>query len=67
MSETHVLVHPDPSQLTEAVATRLLARLAELQSQRGRASLILAGGGVVIDSLTAVRGSSARDAVDWGT
>ncbi|HEX3732873.1 MAG TPA: 6-phosphogluconolactonase [Mycobacteriales bacterium] len=66
MSETHVLVHPDPPQLAEAVAARLLARLAELQSQRGRASLILAGGGVVIDSLAAVRESSARDAVDWG-
>ncbi len=65
MSGTHVVVHPDGQLLAEAAAARLLARLADVQAARGVASLVLAGGGVVIQSLAAMKASPARDAVDW--
>ncbi|PZS07255.1 MAG: 6-phosphogluconolactonase [Acidimicrobiales bacterium] len=65
MSGTHVVVHPSGQLLAEAAAARLLARLADVQAARGVASLVLAGGGVVIQSLAAMKASPARDAVDW--
>jgi 6-phosphogluconolactonase len=47
------------------VAARLVTRLADAQALRGRASVVLTGGGVGIASLAAVRRSPARAAVDW--
>jgi 6-phosphogluconolactonase len=60
-----VVVHRDPTVLAEAVAARLLTRLVDAQAQRGRASVVLTGGGVGIASLEAVRRAPARAAVDW--
>jgi 6-phosphogluconolactonase len=61
---TIVVVH-DADVLAELAAARLLTRLVDAQALRGRAHLVLTGGGVGIATLEAVRRSSARHAVDW--
>lgn len=66
MSATTVVVSKDSDVLAAAVAARLVTRLADAQAVRGRASVVLTGGGVGIASLAAVRASAARAAVDWG-
>ena len=53
--------------LAESAAARLLTRLVDAQALRGRASVVLTGGGVGIAMLEAVRRSPARHAVDWRT
>ena len=60
-----VVVVRDAAVLAEAVAARLLTRLVDAQALRGRASVVLTGGGVGIAALEAVRRSPARSAVDW--
>ena len=60
-----VVVSKDAEVLAAAVAARLLTRLVDAQALRGRASVVLTGGGVGIASLAAVRASAARAAVDW--
>jgi 6-phosphogluconolactonase len=60
-----VVVSKDPDVLAAAVAARLLTRLVDAQALRGRASVVLTGGGIGIGSLRAVRESAARQAVDW--
>jgi 6-phosphogluconolactonase len=65
MSNRTVVVSKDPDVLAAAVAARLLTRLVDAQAVRGRASVVLTGGGVGIASLAAVRASAARAAVDW--
>ena len=65
MTPIEVVVSPDPDVLAHAVAARLLTGLADAQAARGRALLVVPGGGVGIASLAAVAASPARDAVDW--
>ncbi len=60
-----IVVVRDPDVLAEAVAARLLTRLVDCQAVRGRASVVLTGGGVGIAALAAVGRSPARAAVDW--
>ncbi|MDX6197852.1 MAG: 6-phosphogluconolactonase, partial [Actinomycetota bacterium] len=60
-----IVVSKDTDVLAAAVAARLLTRLVDAQALRGRASVVLTGGGVGIASLRAVRASAARAAVDW--
>jgi 6-phosphogluconolactonase len=60
-----IVVSKDADVLAAAVAARLLTRLVDAQALRGRASVVLTGGGVGIASLAAVRASAARAAVDW--
>ena len=60
-----IVVSKDADVLAAAVGARLLTRLVDAQALRGRASVVLTGGGVGIASLTAVRASAARAAVDW--
>ncbi|WP_007026602.1 6-phosphogluconolactonase, partial [Saccharomonospora iraqiensis] len=62
---TDVVVHPGPDVLAAACAARLVTALADAQSRRGGASLVLTGGGTGIAVLEQVRDSPARDAVDW--
>lgn len=64
-AEPTVLVHRDPDLLARAAAARLVTRLVDAQSARGRASLVLTGGGVGTATLSALVASPARDAVDW--
>jgi 6-phosphogluconolactonase len=65
MSETAVLVHPDPDLLAQAAAARLLVRLVDAQAARGSACVVLTGGRVAATLYRALRDGPARDAVDW--
>jgi 6-phosphogluconolactonase len=60
-----VVVVKDAPLLAELVAARLLTRLVDAQALRGRASVVLTGGGTGIAALEAVGRSAARQAVDW--
>ena len=60
-----IVVSKDADVLAAAVGARLLTRLVDAQALRGRASVVLTGGGVGIASLAAVRASAARATVDW--
>jgi 6-phosphogluconolactonase len=64
-SHRTIVVSKNAEVLAAAVAARLLTRLVDAQALRGRASVVLTGGGVGIASLAAVRASAARAAVDW--
>jgi 6-phosphogluconolactonase len=66
MANRTVVVSKDADVLAASVAARLVTRLVDAQALRGRASVVLTGGGVGIASLAAVRTSPARAAVDWG-
>ncbi|GAA2392970.1 6-phosphogluconolactonase [Catellatospora methionotrophica] len=65
MTQRIVEVHPDPAALAEAVAVRLLARLRDVQAERGHAGAVLTGGRVAGAVYRAVVADPARDAVDW--
>jgi 6-phosphogluconolactonase len=60
-----VVVHHDPVVLASAVAARLVTTLVDAQISGGVPSVVLAGGGIVIASLEALRDCPARPAVDW--
>ncbi len=60
-----VVVHADAALLAEAAAARLVTRLVDAQAARGRAHVVLTGGGVGTATLEALAGTPARDAVDW--
>ncbi|MHA7132906.1 6-phosphogluconolactonase [Oerskovia turbata] len=60
-----VVVHPDATVLAEAVASRLLTRILDIQSVRTPVHVVLTGGTVGIASLAAVATHPVRDAVDW--
>ncbi|MEZ0071189.1 6-phosphogluconolactonase [Planotetraspora sp. GP83] len=65
MSVPTVIVHRDAGVLAEAVAARLITRLADTQAARGSAHLVLTGGTIGIATLAAVAATAARDAIDW--
>ncbi|WP_116050649.1 6-phosphogluconolactonase [Amycolatopsis palatopharyngis] len=65
MSTSGVVVHRDPELLAAATAARLITRIADVQAERGSASVVLTGGGTGIAVLEHVRHSPARDAIDW--
>jgi 6-phosphogluconolactonase len=65
VTEAVVVVHADPKLLAEAAAARLLVRLVDAQAERGAASVVLTGGRIPAEVYGALRGSPARDAVDW--
>jgi 6-phosphogluconolactonase len=60
-----VVVHADAALLAEAAASRLVTRIVDAQAARGRAHIVLTGGGVGTATLKALAGTPARDAVDW--
>ncbi|MCB7137408.1 6-phosphogluconolactonase [Cellulosimicrobium marinum] len=60
-----VVVHPDAGVLAEAVASRLVTRLLDLQSVARPVHVVLTGGTVGIASLAALARHPVRDAVDW--
>ncbi len=60
-----VVVHADAALLAEAAAARLVTHLVDAQAARGRAHVVLTGGGVGTSTLKALAGTPARDAVDW--
>jgi len=65
MSETVIQVHADPDRLAEAIATRLVATLIDVQNERGYVSLVLTGGRTADAAYRMVQESPGRDAVDW--
>jgi 6-phosphogluconolactonase len=65
MTVPSVVVHRDQEVLAKAVAARLVTRLVDVQAARGRAHVVLTGGGVGTAVLAAVAASPAHDAVDW--
>ena len=66
MSATpEIIVHRDAEVLAQAVAARLITRVADVQALRGAAHVVLTGGTVGIKTLAAVAASPARAAVDW--
>ncbi|MFA1547295.1 6-phosphogluconolactonase [Actinomadura chokoriensis] len=65
MTAPSVLVHRDQDLLAEAVAARLVTRIADAQAARGSASVVLTGGGVGTAVLAALAAAGARDAIDW--
>ncbi|MGH3612106.1 MAG: 6-phosphogluconolactonase [Pseudonocardia sp.] len=65
MTPPDVAVHADPRILAAAVAARLVTRLVDLQAAGNVPKLVLTGGGIGIAVLEQIRGTLARDAVDW--
>ena len=65
MTGPEVVVHASADLLAKAVAARLVTRLVDAQAARGRASVVLTGGGVGTAVLRELRDNPARDAVDW--
>lgn len=65
MSAPTVTAWRDATELAQAVAARLTTRLVTAQAARGRACLVLTGGGVGIASLAALAASPGRDSIDW--
>lgn len=65
MTGPHVVVQRSAELLAASCAARLVTRLVDAQSRAGRASLVVAGGGIGIAVLEQLRHSPARDAVDW--
>lgn len=63
--DLRVVSHPDPQALASAVAARLITAALDAISVRGRADLVLTGGGAGIAALAAVPLSPAASAVDW--
>ncbi len=61
-----VVVHADAGLLARSVADRLVTRLVEAQADRGRAHVVLTGGGMGSAVLRALDDGPGRDAVDWG-
>ena len=66
MSSTpEVFVHASGDLLASAAAARTVTALADAVSARGRAHLVLTGGGIGTKVIAAIQASPARDAVDW--
>jgi len=65
VSTAEVIVHRDATLLARAVAARLVTRIVDAQSARGRAHVVLTGGGMGTSVLAELAASRARDAIDW--
>jgi 6-phosphogluconolactonase len=60
-----VLVHAGPDDVAEALATRLMARLAEIQRDFRIPQLALTGGRIATKSYARLAAEGAHSAVDW--
>jgi 6-phosphogluconolactonase len=65
VTAAEVVVHRDAAMLARAVAARFLSRVVDAQATRGRAHVVLTGGGMGTAVLVELGGSPARDAIDW--
>ena len=65
MSTPEVFVHASGDLLASAAAARTVTGLADAVAARGRAHLVLTGGGIGTKVMAAIAASPARDAVDW--
>jgi len=60
-----VLVHSGPATVAEALAARLMARLAEIQQELRIPQLALTGGRIAAKAYERLAQEGARSAVDW--
>jgi 6-phosphogluconolactonase len=60
-----VLVHAGPEEVAEALATRLMARLAEIQRDFRIPQLALTGGRIATKAYARLAAEGANSAVDW--
>ncbi len=65
MSTPEVFIHANGDLLASAAAARAVTGLADAVAARGRAHLVLTGGGIGTKVMAAIAASPARDAVDW--
>jgi 6-phosphogluconolactonase len=65
MSETLVVVAPDPDVLASSVAARLVTRIIDAQALRGSAHVVLTGGRIAAKVLRSVGELPASGAIDW--
>jgi 6-phosphogluconolactonase len=65
VSTPEVFVYASGDLLASAAAARTVTRLADAVGARGRAHLVLTGGGIGTKVMAAIAASPARDAVDW--
>jgi 6-phosphogluconolactonase len=63
--ERRVLVHTDRATLAASVAARFITTAVDLLHEQGEINVVLAGGSVATEVLTAINLSAARDTVDW--
>ena len=60
-----VLVHAGPDDVAEALATRLMARLVEIQRHQRTPQLALTGGRIATKAYERLAAEGANSAVDW--
>src|SRR6266498_2505812 len=60
-----IVVEPTADQLADDVAARLVATLVSALSVRPLAYLVVTGGGILEQTMAALRRLAARDSVDW--
>jgi 6-phosphogluconolactonase len=65
MTVPEVIVYRDGTLLAQAVAARLVTALTDAAAARGRASVVLTGGGIGTKVLDELAAAPARDAIDW--
>jgi len=65
MTTPEVIVYRDGPLLAQAVAARLVTGLTDAFAARGRASVVLTGGGIGTQVLAELAAAPARDAIDW--
>jgi 6-phosphogluconolactonase len=65
MSAPELIVYRDGPLLAQAVAARLVTGLTDAAAARGRASVVLTGGGIGTKVLEELAAAPARDAIDW--
>lgn len=64
-NERRVILHPDTSALTGAVAARFITKVVDIVGEFHEANVVLTGGTMGIGVLAAINASPARDSIDW--
>ncbi|MCU1478638.1 MAG: 6-phosphogluconolactonase [Subtercola sp.] len=64
-TDRRVLVHPDKDSLAGAVAARFITKIIDILDEFDEAHVVLSGGSVNTDVMSAIRNSPAQTNVDW--
>jgi len=64
-TERRVLVHADRAALAGSVAARFLTKMIDLLDERSEVHVVLTGGSVGIETLSAIAAHPGRDQIDW--
>jgi 6-phosphogluconolactonase len=64
-TDRRVLVHPDKESLSGAVAARFITKIIDILDEFDEAHVVLSGGSVNTDVMSAIRNSPAQSNVDW--